>query len=111
MEQHPICGHPRQNAIGMFCDGAQFKTIPVVHGRGRVGQSVGIVVARLRIVARLFLCVVAHAIFIDIGCTVATAHAEGIKGVAVAITCPIGQISTTASIDRSWPVAHTAGIL
>ena len=88
-----------------FCNGAVICN-RLIHGRIRKL----IEVAGLRIAATAALYVVANAVLIGIGRAIATAYAQGVELVAIAIAIASRLLITSAIVNRARTIANAACI-
>jgi len=60
--------------------------------------------------ANAFINVVTNAIRICISCTRASANANGVKFVAIAVAVAFWNVRTSTLVDLSWTIANSAGV-
>jgi hypothetical protein len=54
--------------------------------------------------------IVTDAVRVLVSLTIAATYAEGVELVAIAVAVSRGNVRTTALVDFTWPIAHTASI-
>ena len=110
VDEHLVGGHAREVAGVVLGDDAEFGAIALVCRDRLERQGIGIVIAGLRVIAGLGLIVVAQAIAVDVGRTVATAHAKRVELIAITIAISVGNVGASTVVDGTGTIADAAGV-